>query len=144
MARFHGIPALSWIARMEQAHGFETNEMKKVIGTVAIEFYAQATPPAFAGRLARLHQSAWDEILAGRHAGAAFAELRRYAERLFNPDDLIEACNSHILWALTPVVGASLACGPGEDKVSLREIGAALAQMLRSSLAARREQRLAA
>lgn len=129
---------------MDQAHGFETNEMKTVIGSVSVEFYAQATPPAFAGRLARLHQAAWEEVLAGRHAGAAFAELRRYAERLFNPDDLIEACNSHILWALTPVVAASLACGPGEDRVSLREIGAALSQMLRASLAVRREQRLAA
>jgi len=130
--------------RMDQALAIETNEMRTVIGSISVEFYAQATPPAFAGRLARLHQAAWDDVLAGRHAGGAFGELRRYAERLFNPDELIEACNSHILWALTPVVAASLACGPGEDKVSLREIGAALGQMLRASLRARREQRLAA
>lgn len=54
---------------MDQAIGFETNEMTKVIASVAVEFYAQTTPAAVAGRLARLHQAAWDEVLAGRQAG---------------------------------------------------------------------------
>ena len=112
---------------MDQAIGLETNEMKKVIATVAVEFYAQGSPAA----------------VAGRHAGAAFAELRRHAQRLFNPEQLIEGCNSHILWALTPVVAASLACGAGEDRVSLREIGAALSQMLAAALAST-ERRIAA
>ena len=128
---------------MDQAIGLEANEMRKVIATVAVEFYAQGSPAAVAGRLARLHQAAWDEVLAGRHAGAAFAELRRHAQRLFNPEQLIEGCNSHILWALTPVVAASLACGAGEDRVSLREIGAALSQMLAAALAST-ERRIAA
>lgn len=129
---------------MDQALGIETNEMKRVIGQIAVEFYAQATPAALAGRLARMHQAAWDEVLAGRHAGAAFAEVRRHAQRVFNPDEMIDACNSHILWALTPVVGASIACGPGEDRVSLREIAAALAQMLSGAAGIAREQRIAA
>lgn len=130
-------------AQMDQAIGFETNEMTKVIASVAVEFYAQTTPAAVAGRLARLHQAAWDEVLAGRQAGAAFAELRRHAQRLFNPEQLIDGCNSHILWALAPVVAASLACGPGEDRVSLREIGAALSQMLAGALVSQ-ERRIAA
>ncbi len=121
---------------MDQAIGFEKNEMAKVIASVSIEFYAQATPAAVAGRLARLHQAAWDDVLAGRNACAAFAELRRHAQRLFNPDDLINGCNGHILWALTPVVGAQLACAPGEGAVSLREIGSALTQLLNNALAA--------
>lgn len=129
---------------MDQALEIETNELKKVIAQVAVEFYGQSTPAALAGRLARLHQSAWDEILAGRHAGGAFAELRRCAERVFNPDDLIHACNSHVLWALTPVIAASLACGPGEDRVSLREISSALSQMLASATAPLRDRRMAA
>ncbi|HMN72012.1 MAG TPA: hypothetical protein PKA55_09110 [Rhodoblastus sp.] len=129
---------------MDQALGIETNELKKVIGEVAVEFYAQAAPPAVAGRMARLQQAAWDEVLAGRHAGTAFADLRNCAQRLFNPDDLIDTCNHHILWALTPVVGASLACGPGEDRISLREIGAALAHMLAGAMASARTQRMAA
>ena len=128
---------------MDQAIGLETNEMKTVIATVALEFYAQATPAAVAGRLARLHQSAWEEVLAGRKAVEAFAELRRHAHRMFNPDQLIDACNAHILWALTPVIAASLACGPGDDRVSLREIGAALSQLLAGALASA-ERRIAA
>ncbi len=129
---------------MDQALGIEGHEMKKAIAQVAIEFYAQATPAALAGRLARLHQAAWDEVLAGRHAGEAFGELHRCAERVFNPEDLIRTCNAHVLWALTPVIAASLACGPGEDKVSLREISSALTQMLASATAPLREHRIAA
>ncbi len=129
---------------MDQAIGVEINELKKVIGEVANEFYAQATPAAVSGRMARLQQAAWDEVLAGRHAGAAFADVRACAQRLFNPEELVETCNRHILWALTPVVGASLVCGPGEDRISLREIGAALAQMLAAATAPSRAQRLAA
>jgi len=136
-------PALPRKMRMDQAIGFQTNEMTKVVGSIAIEFYAQATPAAVAGRLARLHQTAWEDVLAGRNAAAAFAELRRHAQRLFNPDDLIHACNGHIVWALTPVIGAQIACGPGEGRVSLREIGGALTQLLQTALAAP-ERRIAA
>ncbi|MFV0280181.1 MAG: hypothetical protein ACK5JM_05395 [Rhodoblastus sp.] len=121
---------------MDQAIGFKTNEMTKVIGSVTMEFYALATPMAIAGRLARAHQAAWDEVLAGRCAGAAFNDLRRLAHRLSNSNEMIELCNKRILWALTPVVGASLVCGPGEDRVQLRDIADALSHMLANALAA--------
>ena len=60
---------------MDQAIGFQTNEMTKVVGSIAIEFYAQATPAAVAGRLARLHQTAWEDVLAGRNAGKVVVQI---------------------------------------------------------------------
>lgn len=121
---------------MQDGYDAQTNEMKRVICAVAAEFYAQAAPAA-ADRLARLHRAAWEEVVAGRSAVSAFAELRRQADRLFNADDLIDTCNRHMVWALTPVVGANMACGPGEDFVNLREVGAALSRLLTVALAGR-------
>ena len=63
-----------------------------------------------------------------------FAELRRQASRLFNAEQMIEDCNRRVVWALTPVVAASMACAPGEGYVSLRDVGATLQQLLASVL----------
>ena len=119
---------------MEQSHSFEAAEMKRVIAAVTVEFYAHAAPAGAGGRLARLHQTAWDAVLVGFGAEGAFAELRRQASRLFNAEQMIEDCNRRVVWALTPVVAASMACAPGEGYVSLRDVGATLQQLLASVL----------
>lgn len=108
----------------------QSTEVSRVISAVSAEYYAQSAPAALAGRLARLHQNAWESVMSGRPAAAAFDELRRSADRLFNGRDLIEAGDRHIVWALTPVIAASLACAPGVERVSLRDVGGALWRML--------------
>jgi hypothetical protein len=120
---------------MEEIVVERTSEFSNVIASVVSEFYTQYAPAPMAQRLARLHENAWDAILCGATAVPAFTELHRQAARLANADDLIDCCNQHVVWALTPVIAASLACGPGEDRVSLRTVGDAMMRLLESALA---------
>lgn len=120
---------------MNNAFGADTAEIKRVVFAVASEYYAEVAPDV-ADRLARAHQSAWEDVIAGRSAVAAFANLRRHVERFADADRVIDICNRHTIWALTPAIGASIACAPGEDFVSLREVGAALAHLLARSISA--------
>jgi hypothetical protein len=112
----------------------DTTEVSRVIAAVSLEYYAASAPTALAGRLARLHQRAWETVMSGASADHAYAELQRYSDKLFNGRELIETGDRHIVWALTPVLAASLACGPGEERISLREVGGALWRLLHVSL----------
>ncbi|MDE2363842.1 MAG: hypothetical protein KGM42_14285 [Hyphomicrobiales bacterium] len=110
------------------------SEISCVIAGVSTEYYRQATSEAVAGRLARAHQKAWDAVMSGGPAAQAYADLRRQAERLIDGANLLEGCDRHIVWALTPVIAASLACDAGHARVDLREVGAALWRMLQVAL----------
>jgi len=112
----------------------DTTEVSRIIAAVSMEYYATSAPMALAGRLARLHQRAWEAVMSGASAELAYDELRRYSDKLFNGRELIETGDRHIVWALTPVLAASLACAPGEDKISLREVGGALWRLLHVAL----------
>ncbi len=116
-----------------------TTEVSRVISAVSTDYYAEQAPAALAGRLARLHQKAWETVMSGECAAEAYAELRRSADKLFNAREIVEAADQHIVWALTPVIAASLACAPGEDRVSLREVGGAIWRLLNVAVAAPRQ-----
>ena len=118
---------------MEEMAG-HTTEVSRVIASVSLEYYAQAAPAALAARLARLHQNAWEAAMSGGSAESAFGELHRYSDKLLNGREVVEMGDQHIVWALTPVLAASLACAPGDEHVSLREVGGALWRMLNVAL----------
>ena len=124
--------AWEWSRAMQEMLAGQAAEVSSVISAVALEYYTQAAPAAAAGRLARLHQKAWEAVIAGDSADQQFAELRRQAFALVDAQELIEVCDQHIVWALTPVIAASLACGPGHERISLREVGGALWRMLQT------------
>jgi hypothetical protein len=111
------------------------SEVSRVIASVCNAHYDDNAPPTLAGRLARLHQSVWEAVVAGGPAQATLEGLRRQASRLFEADALIARCDHKVIWELTPVIAATLACGPGEDQVRLRDISNALHQLLQEGLA---------
>ena len=111
------------------------SEISRVIASACAAHYTECVPEAVAGRLARLHQAVWEAVVTGAPAGDALADLRRQASRLFDEDALIQQCDRRVVRDLTPVIAASLACGPGEDRIRLRDIEAAMYRLLDEALA---------
>lgn len=120
---------------MSETNTGSADEFLSVVASVSEDFYVQASPASVAGRLAALQIQAWRGILTGATPAPILGELRRQAARLIDADELIDTCNGHIVWALTPAIAASAACGPGCEQISLREIEASLLRLLNETQA---------
>ena len=111
-------------------------ELAEVLGSVISGFYAQATVAPVAERLAALHRTIWQAALAGAVARNEMRELARQTAKLAAPAQTIDRCNEAVIWALTPVIAASLACGPGEEPIRLRDVAGALHSLLEACASA--------
>lgn len=97
-------------------------------------FYARHAPAGAVDRLAARHAALWENVLAGQAAGADHVRLSEQAASLGCPRDRVLAADGEVVWMLTPEIAASLACGPGEERVCLHEVRDALARLLQRAL----------
>lgn len=97
-------------------------------------FYARHAPAGAVDRIAIRHAALWETVLAGHAAGADHVRLSEQAASLGCPRDRVLAADGEVVWMLTPEIAASLACGPGEERVCLHEVRDALARLLQHAL----------
>lgn len=118
---------------MNAPHDCADHALQSLIVTTLTRFYATHAPGA-GERLAARHARIWDSVLAGESVAETRAAFAREAESLGCSPARLSAADDEVMWELTPQIAASLACGPGGDPVCLKEVGAALEEILTNAV----------